>query len=57
MFVLVEARLATAPMLPLHLLRSRPVAVGCVLMAMVGASSVAMWYFISLYLQRPAPRR
>ncbi len=54
LFLLIEARLARAPMLPLGLFRSRSVSTGNLLMALVGATSISMWYFISLYLQRVA---
>ncbi len=53
-FLFLEARLTRAPMLPLGLFRSRSLSVGNLLMALVGATSVSMWYFISLYLQRVA---
>ncbi len=52
--LLIEARLSRAPMLPLGLFRSHSLSVGNLLMALVGATSVSMWYFISLYLQRVA---
>jgi EmrB/QacA subfamily drug resistance transporter len=50
-FVVAEARSATQPMLPLRLLRIRPVAAGNVMLLLLGAIAIAMWYFTSLYLQ------
>lgn len=52
LFVWIEARSARSPMLPLALFRARSVSVGNVLMGLVGATSVSMWFFISLYLQK-----
>jgi len=50
-FVLIEARLARAPLVPLGLLRSRALAGANLAMFCVGGSMFAMWYFVSLYLQ------
>ncbi len=50
-FVLIESRFTKVPMLPLHLFRSRSVSVGNVLRGLAGATSLSMWYFLSLYLQ------
>lgn len=50
-FVAVEAWIAAAPLMPLRLFRSRAVSVGNVVMLLVGASFITMWYFLSLYMQ------
>ncbi len=50
-FVLVEARVAKAPVMPLRLFRSRSVSGANITMLLVAAAFFAMWYFLSLYLQ------
>ncbi|MFI7417838.1 MFS transporter [Nonomuraea sp. NPDC049684] len=50
-FVVVEARFAGRPMLPLRLLRIRGVAVGNGMLLLFGGITIAMWYFTSLLLQ------
>ncbi len=50
-FTVVEARFATQPMMPLRLFGIRGVAVGNVMLLLLGASAIAMWYFTSLFLQ------
>ena len=50
-FTLVEARLATRPMMPLRLFRLPGVAVGNLMLLLLGAMAIAMWYFTSLLLQ------
>jgi hypothetical protein len=50
-FTMVEARVATQPMLPLRLFRTRRVTVGHVMLLLFGAIAIAMWYFTSLFLQ------
>ncbi|MEV8591705.1 MFS transporter [Streptomyces sp. NPDC052012] len=49
-FLLVEAR-AKAPLMPLGLLRLRPVASANVAMFLSGAAMFCMWYFMTLYAQ------
>jgi EmrB/QacA subfamily drug resistance transporter len=51
LFVVIEGRLAARPMLPLRLLRSSNVSSGIVLLILVGAISIANWYFASLFFQ------
>ncbi|GAA4608704.1 MFS family permease [Actinoplanes octamycinicus] len=51
LFLLVEARFAARPMVPLGLFRIRGVAVGNVMLLLFGGIAVAMWYFTSLLLQ------
>jgi EmrB/QacA subfamily drug resistance transporter len=50
-FIVVEARLATQPMMPLRLFGIRGVAVGNVMLLLFGGIAIAMWYFTSLFLQ------
>jgi EmrB/QacA subfamily drug resistance transporter len=50
-FIVVEARFAARPMMPLRLFRIRRVAVGNVMLLLFGAIAIAMWYFTSLFLQ------
>jgi MFS family permease len=51
LFVVAEARVATRPVMPLHLLRIRGVAAGSGLLVLFGAIAIAMWYFTALFLQ------
>ncbi|WP_067184310.1 MFS transporter [Microtetraspora niveoalba] len=50
-FIVVEARFADRPMVPLRLFRIRGVAVGNAMLLLFGGISIAMWYFTSLFLQ------
>ena len=50
-FLLVEKRFATAPMMPLRLLRNRSVAVSNVMLLLFGGIAIAMWFFSSLLMQ------
>lgn len=50
-FLLVEARIALQPMLPLGLFARRNIAVGNVMLMLFGGIAIAMWYFSSLLLQ------
>jgi EmrB/QacA subfamily drug resistance transporter len=49
--LLIEARVAATPMLPLRLFRSRELVSANVVAFLLGSSAFAMWYFLSLYLQ------
>jgi EmrB/QacA subfamily drug resistance transporter len=51
-FVLIEGRLATAPLVPLRIFKNRPVTAANVVVFCMGAAAFAMWYFLSLYLQQ-----
>lgn len=51
-FVVVEARLASHPLIPLRLFRSRGVTGANLAMFCFGGSMFAMWYFLTLYLQK-----
>jgi len=50
-FIVVEARFAVRPMVPLRLFRIRNVAVGNGMLLLFGAVAIAMWYFTALFLQ------
>ncbi len=51
-FILIEGRFATAPLMPLRIYRSRTLTAANVVMLMIGAASFGMWFFVSLYLQQ-----
>jgi EmrB/QacA subfamily drug resistance transporter len=51
-FVLVEGRFARAPLMPLRIWRSRTLSAANVVVLLVGGSTFAMWFFVSLYLQQ-----
>jgi EmrB/QacA subfamily drug resistance transporter len=50
-FLLVEKRFATAPMMPLRLLKNRGVAVSNGMLLLFGGIAIAMWFFSSLFMQ------
>ncbi|HZT65023.1 MAG TPA: MFS transporter [Acidimicrobiales bacterium] len=50
-FVVHEARFARAPLMPLHLFRSRSVSAANLVMFLVGAAIFASWFFLSIYMQ------
>ena len=49
-FVLAERR-SPAPLMPLRLFAARSLSVGSTLMLLLGAGFMAMWYFLTLYMQ------
>jgi EmrB/QacA subfamily drug resistance transporter len=51
LFLVIEGRLAKAPLVPLRVFKSRQLSAANIVMFTLGASSFAMWYFVSLYLQ------
>jgi EmrB/QacA subfamily drug resistance transporter len=51
-FVVVEAFVARAPLMPLSLFRSRSLSVANVVMGLIGVVFFSMWYFLTLYLQQ-----
>jgi len=51
-FVVIEARVAAQPLVPLRLFRVRSVTGANLVMFTFGAGMFAMWYFLSLYLQQ-----
>ena len=50
-FLLIQARLARSPLMPLSLFRSRALSGANAVMLLVGITFFAMWYFLSLYMQ------
>jgi len=51
-FVLIEAKVATHPLVPLRLFQSRSVTGANLVMFCFGAGMFAMWFFLSLFLQQ-----
>ena len=51
-FLAVEGRFATAPLMPLRIFASRTLSAANLVVFLVGAASFAMWFFLSLYLQQ-----
>jgi EmrB/QacA subfamily drug resistance transporter len=52
LFVLIQARLATDPLMPLSLFKLRSLAAANLTMLLLGAVFFSMWYFLTLYLQQ-----
>ncbi len=50
-FAIIELRLASKPLMPFRLFRSRSLSGANIVMFLVGAAFFSMWYFLSLYLQ------
>ena len=50
-FVVIQQRLAKAPLMPLSLFRSRSVSVANSVMALLGVVFFSMWYLLTLYMQ------
>jgi EmrB/QacA subfamily drug resistance transporter len=51
-FLVIEARIARSPLIPLRLFRSRAIWLGNVVMLLAGAAfQVPMWYFLTLFMQ------
>ncbi|RKN48445.1 MFS transporter [Micromonospora endolithica] len=50
-FLVVEKRFATAPMMPLRLFSNRSVAVSNAMLFLFGGIVIAMWFFTSLFMQ------
>jgi EmrB/QacA subfamily drug resistance transporter len=51
-FVVIQARVARAPLLPLRIFRSRSVAGGNVVMFLLFSAMFGSWYFETLYMQK-----
>ncbi|WP_219508572.1 MFS transporter [Nonomuraea ceibae] len=51
-FVLVQARFARAPLMPLRVFRARSVSGALLVQFLLGAAGFAVWYFLSLYMQQ-----
>ncbi len=52
LFVAIEGRFASSPLMPLRLYASRTLSAANVVVFLLGAASFAMWFFLSLYLQQ-----
>jgi EmrB/QacA subfamily drug resistance transporter len=52
LFALIEAKLATRPLVPLRIFASRTLSAANVVVFFLGCGAFAMWYFVSLYLQQ-----
>jgi hypothetical protein len=50
-FVVIETKVARAPLVPFGLFRSRGIAAANVAMLFAGGAMFSMWFFVSLYLQ------
>jgi predicted MFS family arabinose efflux permease len=50
-FTFIELKVASSPLVPFRLFRSRSVSGSNIVMFLVGAAFFSMWYFLSLYLQ------
>jgi EmrB/QacA subfamily drug resistance transporter len=52
LFVVIETRVATAPIMPLTIFRNRPLRAANLVILLLGAALFAMWFFVSLFLQQ-----
>ena len=50
-FLFIQAKVASAPLMPLSLFRSRALSAANLTMLLLGACFFSMWYFLTLYLQ------
>jgi EmrB/QacA subfamily drug resistance transporter len=50
-FTVIQLKVASTPLVPFRLFRSRSVSGSNLVMFLVGAAFFSMWYFLSLYLQ------
>jgi EmrB/QacA subfamily drug resistance transporter len=50
-FAVIERRVASAPLVPFGLFRSRSLSGANLVMLLIGAGFFSMWYFLSLYMQ------
>ncbi len=51
-FLLIEGRWASAPLMPLRIYASRTLSASNVIVLLVGGATFGMWFFVSLYLQQ-----
>jgi EmrB/QacA subfamily drug resistance transporter len=51
-FLLIEGRLAKAPLMPLRIYRSRTLTSANLVVLLTGGATFGMWFFVSLYLQQ-----
>jgi MFS family permease len=52
LFLVIEGRLAAAPLMPLRIFSSRMLSGANLTMFLLGAAMFGMWFFVSLYLQQ-----
>jgi EmrB/QacA subfamily drug resistance transporter len=50
-FLAIEGRFATAPLMPLRIYRSRTLSSANLVVLLLGGATFGMWFFLSLYLQ------
>jgi EmrB/QacA subfamily drug resistance transporter len=51
-FLVIEGRLAKAPLMPLRIYSSRTLSASNLVVLLVGGATFGMWFFLSLYLQQ-----
>ncbi len=51
-FLVIEGRFASAPLMPLRIYSSRTLSAANVVVMLMGGSTFGMWFFVSLYLQQ-----
>lgn len=51
LFLAIEGRFAQHPLMPLRIYRSRTLTSANLVVLLLGAASISMWFFLSLYLQ------
>src|SRR5207302_5395167 len=51
-FVAIEGRFASSPLMPLRIYASRTLSAANVVVLLVGGATFGMWFFLSLYLQQ-----
>jgi predicted MFS family arabinose efflux permease len=51
-FLLLEGRFASAPLMPLRIYRSRTLSAANIVVLLIGGATFGMWFFVSLYLQQ-----
>ncbi len=52
LFLVIEGRFASAPLMPLRIYSSRTLSAANVVVMLMGGSTFGMWFFVSLYLQQ-----
>jgi EmrB/QacA subfamily drug resistance transporter len=51
-FLLIEGRFASAPLMPLRIYASRALSASNVVVLLIGGATFGMWFFVSLYVQQ-----
>jgi len=51
-FLVIEGRFASAPLMPLRIYASRTLSAANVVVLLIGGATFGMWFFVSLYLQQ-----